>query len=494
MRKLFHYLNPIARLGEKKYSLLFPLLANLFLCIASEVYAYGIAKNSMIVGAYIIFLNVAFIIYFSFRDGIMGGSISSFITVLYYFYIIYTRHYSGMLLSSGISPTIILAFLYFITAIIIGWLKQTIDSLIEQEADEQKQAEEAQSRLAAIVTSSADAIISKNLDGIIASWNKGAEKIFGYKEKEIIGKSVRIIIPPELQKEEDEMLTKLRQGKKIDPFQTKRIAKNGRKIDMSVTISPIKNSDGKIIGTSKIARDITKQKHLQQQKDEFLGIASHELKTPVTSIKSFAQVLRMRFTKEGNQKAAELLGKLDSQVDKLTSLIADLLDVTKIESGEMHFNNDFFFFDELVDEIVEELQRTTEKHRIIKKGKTEKTIFGDRERIGQVLTNLIANAIKYSPYSRQIIINSSVINGKVKLCVQDFGVGIAQKKQDKIFERFFRVSGPGKDTYPGLGLGLYISSEIIKRSSGKIWIESMEGKGSTFCFMLPLAANIDTLN
>ncbi len=347
-------------------------------------------------------------------------------------------------------------------------------------------AQEEQFRLAAIVESSDVAIVSKNLDGIVMTWNKGAEKIFGYKAHEIIGKSIRTIIPLELQYQEDEILTTLRQGKRIDHFQTVRTAKDGRRIDISLTVSPIKDKDGHVIGASKIARDITQEKHLERQKDEFLGIASHELKTPVTSIKSFAQLLKHRFTKEGNQNAAELIGKLDAQVDKLTNLIGDLLDITKIESGKMQFNSAQFSFDELVDEVVEELQRTTDKHVLIKKGKTGKTIYADHERISQVLNNLISNAIKYSPYAKEIHIWSSVEKESIKLCVQDFGVGIPKDKQDKVFERFFRASGPGKETYPGLGLGLYISSEIVKRLSGKIWVESIEGKGSTFCFTLPL--------
>lgn len=348
-----------------------------------------------------------------------------------------------------------------------------------------KKIEEGQARLAAIVESSDDAIISKSLKGIIRSWNHSAEKLFGYTEEEAIGKHIGFIIPKELVSEEEKIIKNIRLGKPTHHFETVRLRKDGKKIMVSLSVSPVKNSKGVVIGASKIARDISKQKELERQKDEFLGIASHELKTPVTSIKSFAQVLRLRFSREGNQKAADLLGKLDTQVDKLTNLIGDLLDVTKIESGKMLFNEDVFPFDELVDEVVEELQRITEKHVLIQKGKTNKKVKGDRERIGQVLTNFITNAIKYSPTTQEIIIQSSIDEKNVKVSVQDFGVGIAKEKQEQVFERFFRVSGPGKDTYPGLGLGLYISSEIIKRSGGKIWVESSKDNGSTFIFTLP---------
>src|SRR5581483_9243880 len=169
---------------------------------------------------------------------------------------------------------------------------------------------------------------------------------------------------------------------------------------------------------------------------------------------------------------AELLGKLDAQINKLTGLIGDLLDVTKIEAGQLIFNKDTFSFDELI----EEMQLTTEKHAIYIKGKTKKIITSDKERIGQVLINLIGNAIKYSPYTKEIFVHSSFENDAIKVCVQDFGVGITKDKQEKVFDRFFRVSGPDKETYPGLGLGLYISNEIIKRLRGKIWVQSIEGK------------------
>jgi signal transduction histidine kinase len=231
--------------------------------------------------------------------------------------------------------------------------------------------------------------------------------------------------------------------------------------------------------------DITEREKLLEQKDDFIGIATHELKTPVTSIKAYTQILKSRFEKEGDQKSADLLTKMDAQLDKLITLISDLLDVTKIEGGKLNFNLDSFDFNELTKELVEELQRTTTKHTIIIEGKIKKKVYADRERTGQVLTNFITNAIKYSPHSKKIVVHLGEDKDNVSLCVQDFGVGIPKDKQEKVFERFYRVSGPREDTFPGLGLGLFISSEIIKRQGGRIWVESTKGTGSTFCFSLP---------
>ncbi|RYE59611.1 MAG: PAS domain S-box protein [Sphingobacteriales bacterium] len=232
--------------------------------------------------------------------------------------------------------------------------------------------------------------------------------------------------------------------------------------------------------------DITEQKHLQQQKDDFIGIASHELKTPVTSIKAYTQILERMLLKKGEEKEAGMISKMDAQINRLTSLIGDLLDVTKINSGKLQFNDRDFDFNELVNETVEDLQRTTEQHELIENLQDIGIVYGDKERIGQVITNLISNAIKYSPGAKQIIIHSARHEDEVTLCIEDFGVGIAEDKLNKVFEQFYRVSGDMQHTFPGLGLGLYISAEIIKREHGRIWVNSTPGKGSKFCFALPL--------
>jgi PAS domain S-box-containing protein len=232
--------------------------------------------------------------------------------------------------------------------------------------------------------------------------------------------------------------------------------------------------------------DITEQKQLQQQKDDFIGIASHELKTPITSIKAYTQVLEKMLQKKGETKEAAMISKMDVQLNRLTSLIGDLLDVTKINSGKLQFNDTEFNFNMLINEVVEELQHTTSKHTLVENLSPTIFVYGDKERIGQVITNLITNAIKYSPNHNKIIIHSSLKDNEVTLSVQDFGIGIATKHLDKVFEQFYRVSGDMQHTFPGLGLGLYISSEIIKREGGRIWVTSAVGEGSTFCFALPV--------
>jgi PAS domain S-box-containing protein len=240
-----------------------------------------------------------------------------------------------------------------------------------------------------------------------------------------------------------------------------------------------------------VKKDIEERIEADKKKDEFISIASHELKTPVTSLKAYTQILQTIFENEHNEKASGMLAKMDKQVNKLTSLIVDLLDVTKINKGEMVFDIQEFSFNDLVMETAEEMQRTTQNHTLTLQLEPCEKIKGDRNRIGQVITNFISNAIKYSPEAKEIIITSDCCNHKVKLCVQDFGIGIAQHEHSEVFKRFFRTSAKNQHTFPGMGLGLYISSEIIKRHGGDIYFESTEGKGSLFCFEI---TSIDAVN
>jgi signal transduction histidine kinase len=244
--------------------------------------------------------------------------------------------------------------------------------------------------------------------------------------------------------------------------------------------------DKKINGIIANYRDITERKIFEHHKDEFIGIASHELKTPVTSIKAYAQILEDVFLKAGDTKSAGLLGKMNTQVDRLTTLIVDLLDFTRIEGGNLKFREEVYSVNDLVTEVIEDMQRTSKQHVIESKLGKDVKIKGDRYRTGQVITNFISNAIKYSPKANKIIVGTKLENKSIVVSVQDFGIGIEQDMLEKVFERFFRITQSAFNTFPGLGLGLYVAAEIIKRQGGKIWVKSHENKGSTFFFSLPL--------
>jgi PAS domain S-box-containing protein len=221
-------------------------------------------------------------------------------------------------------------------------------------------------------------------------------------------------------------------------------------------------------------------------RDNFISVASHELKTPVTSVKIFAQVLKKHSEQIGDEKAVNYLNKMENQIDKLTELIYDLLNVSRIQAGRIKYRQQKFNFDDFIKEIVEVLQSTETKHVLLLKGGTKAIVNGDKERIGQVINNLVANATKYSPSNDKVIISTKRVDGQVVVSVKDFGIGIQKSHQHKIFERFYRVFDSTDKTFPGLGLGLYIASEIVKRHGGKLWVKSNVGKGSTFYFSLPV--------
>jgi PAS domain S-box-containing protein len=242
------------------------------------------------------------------------------------------------------------------------------------------------------------------------------------------------------------------------------------------------NKPLRVVGTT---LDITDQKELERRKDELLSTVSHELKTPVTSIKAIAQMLERKFNLSDDKSTADLLHKLVNQVRRLTNLIHDLLDASLIEGGKLQLNKTHFLMDELVDEAVSEVQRTTVTHTISIKCEGPVHCFSDKERIRQVIINLLTNAIKYSPNANHVNLRVGQANQHVLCCVEDFGIGICKEKSGQIFERFYRVIDEKHSGFQGIGIGLYISRQIINRLDGKIWFESKEGVGTTFCFEVP---------
>ncbi len=250
-------------------------------------------------------------------------------------------------------------------------------------------------------------------------------------------------------------------------------------------IIPIRNSAGEIIRWLGTNTDITKQKEVEQMKDNFFSIASHELKTPVTTIKAYGQIAEGMLERKGDTETLGIIKKLNSQVNKLTSLIEELLDITKIQKGKLIYNEDFFDFNELVNEVIGDMQKTSFGHEIKSNLDISATIFGDRNKLSQVLNNLISNAIKYSPKADRIVVSTELQHESIQLSVQDFGIGISAEDQQNIFQQFYRVSGDNQSTYPGMGIGLYICSEIITSQGGKIWVKSIIDKGSIFYIRLP---------
>jgi PAS domain S-box-containing protein len=359
-----------------------------------------------------------------------------------------------------------------------------------------KQAAEKKGLLNAIADTSDDTIVSKTLEGNITSWNQAAVKMFGYSEQEALGKHISLIIPPERMEEETFIIGEVSRGNKIDHFQTVRMAKDGQMVPISLSVSPILDDNGKIIGASKIARDISEHLAMQEEKarlydeikvlndkkDEFIALASHELKTPLTSIQGYLHILS---TDMAEERRKEFLRRTSHQVKKLNNLVSDLLDISKIEAGKLQFNPAPFDICEVVRDAIELISYGNNSHTIrLHACRENLKLTGDSQRIEQVILNLLTNAIRYAPGSFEIDVNVSEENGLVKVGVSDRGIGIPADKLNEIFSRFYRITE--NKTVSGLGLGLYLSQQIVERHHGKIWAESTPGEGSTFYFTLPI--------
>ena len=355
---------------------------------------------------------------------------------------------------------------------------------------ERRQAEVRILFLASLAESISDAVVATNMQYRITSWNDAAEAFFGWSRDEVMGKVATDILTTNFPystrgREEWQEQLATKGYWKGEVLQQR---KDGTPIASLASVSVVKDKEGNIVGLVSINRDITERKQTEERKDEFVSMVSHELKTPVTSIKGFTQVLQRRLQKLGEQESLRYLGIMDRQLNKLTKLINDLLDISKMQSGKIAYQETCFDLTLLLQETVENLQQTIQTHKLLLADPDSVQVQGDRDRIEQVLINLISNAIKYSPRADTVIIRVTTDpNAKNALVsVQDFGIGIEEADHAKIFERFYQAPDLEGQTYPGLGIGLYISQEIVQRHSGRLWLESQKGVGTTFYMGLPL--------
>ncbi len=262
--------------------------------------------------------------------------------------------------------------------------------------------------------------------------------------------------------------------------------KTGEKRWSIVKARAIKDNSEKISAVVNIISDITQSKELERKKDDFISIASHELKTPITSIKGFMHLLKQEHKDYQNSRSAMFINRVDAQLDKLMELIEDLLNLSKLQTGKLSYKSEPFDISELVTEVIGDLRQTTNTHKIHLRNKISRKINGDRDRISQVLINLISNAIKYSPNRDKVVVSMKNGNENILVSVKDYGIGMDKDEAEKIFDRFYRVKDVNDKTFPGLGIGLYISKEIIQRHNGEIWATSQKKKGSVFQFALPI--------
>ena len=358
-----------------------------------------------------------------------------------------------------------------------------------------------ESLLAAIVDSSDDGIISKNLNGIITSWNHGAERIFGYPAGEMIGEPIMRLLPEERHSEEREILERLRRGERIEHYETIRVRKDGRKVEVSLTISPIRSPEGIIVGASKIARDITEQKQSMRRlaeahealaqadrmKVEFISTLSHELRTPLTAIVGWIQILKEGASREETQEGVAVI---ERNVRAQSQLINDLLDMSRIEAGKLSLDVQRIDLPATMTAAMDAVRPTA-----IAKGVQLTTAFtsingiamGDKSRLQQVVWNLLTNAIKFTPKGGNVHVTLARVNSHVEITVTDNGAGISPEYLAHIFERFSQADASTTRRHGGLGLGLSIAKHLVELHGGLITAQSEgKGRGATFRVTLPL--------
>ena len=339
---------------------------------------------------------------------------------------------------------------------------------------------------AAIIASSNDAIVAKTLEGRIMTWNNAAQKLFGYMAEEIIGKSIMTIIPEDRTDEELYILSKLRNGETVEHYETKRLTKTGLQIDVSLTISPIKDHSGRVIGISKIARDITEKKQEEKRKNDFVAMVSHELKTPLTSMLLYAQLLVRKSSTVEDTAFLNMSTKMEAYVKRMISMIVDYLGLSRIEEGNIDLNRTHFDLRLLAEEVMEEARLISAKHQLQIVGCEGGQLYADIEKMRQVLINLVSNAVKYSPAGGVVTLGCECMSGKVRIYVKDEGMGITAVDQAKLFQRFYRVKDEQNKNISGFGIGLYLVSELLRLHGSEIVVDSVIGEGSTFYFYLDM--------
>ena len=385
---------------------------------------------------------------------------------------------------------------------IIGASKVARDITLRKRADEDRE------RLAAIVDSSDDAIVSKTLEGIITSWNRGAEKMFGYSAAEAIGQSIKLIIPLERHAEEDDVLAHIRRGEKIDHFETVRQAKDGRKVDISLTVSPVKDAQGRIIGASKVARDVSERKRTEaerarlitqeqgarraaeeanQLKDDFLATVSHELRNPLNSIVGWAGLLRSgNLDEKTSARAIEAITRAAQAQDQI---INDLLDVSRIISGRLRLDIRPLQLVEVLESAIDTMRPAAEAKQIRLQALLDPVagpMAGDPDRLRQVFWNLISNSVKFTPRDGRVQILLQRINSHIEIIVSDTGIGIEPEFLPYVFDRFRQGDSGTNRQSSGLGLGLAIVRHLVELHGGTVRAQSKgHGQGASFTVRLP---------
>lgn len=329
------------------------------------------------------------------------------------------------------------------------------------------------------------AICIVDQSGTVIRWNKVAEKLTHYTEIDMVGqKYSKIFSEKNNQKVNFDKFTDKSTNSATSRFEVLCLTKKGINFWGDFCVDRIDDPSNNLGLFIVIFQDITDKKKREEEKDEYIGVASHELRTPVTSLLLYAELLKDYIGSQMNKDAGKIFNDMKGQIKRILNLTEDLLVMNEIERRKLTLNKNTFNINTFIKKIINNFKTTTISHNLKFNSEVKGLVFGDENRLTQVLINIIGNAIKYSPISSEVIISVKPKGQKVIISVQDFGRGIGIKEKANIFKRYFRSYSLDKGNLPGLGLGLYISKEIIANHNEKIWVKSKKGVGSTFYFSL----------
>jgi PAS domain S-box-containing protein len=363
--------------------------------------------------------------------------------------------------------------------------------LVFRDVTEARRAREARLRLAAIVESSDDAIIGKSLDGTITSWNRGAERLYGYRAEEIVGRPLSLLVPPEHPDELPALMERVRRGEYIEHFETERVRKDGSRVEVSLSISPIRDARGAIIGASKIARDITARRQEERRKNEFLALLAHELRGPLAPLRNGLEL--MKLAGDDRPAAEEARAVMERQLQHMVRLVDDLLDVSRISRGKLQLRKERLTLEEVLRHALEVCGQTVREHHRLTVSLPDEPLLvdADRTRLAQVLCNLLNNAAKYSDRGSSISLTVERDGGEAVIRVKDAGVGIPPDMLARVFDLFTQVDRSLEKSQGGLGVGLSIVKRLVELHGGNVEARSEGyGKGSEFVVRLPVLRSV----
>ena len=324
--------------------------------------------------------------------------------------------------------------------------------------------------------------------GRIRSWNMSAQRLTGYAAGELLGKNYSVFFSKEEARRhihKAALAIAVKKGRFVS--EGTRYKKDGSHFWARSFITLVEDGDASAVSFTLIMQDITRERAREMKREEYIGIASHELKNPITTLSLYAELLAKRLQSDSDKKNLHMLRDIQGQTARLVTLVDDLLIVSKIQGSTLELHKSLFDPKSLIRKIIQDFRNNSPSHKIIFTGSFKRQVRADKDRIAQVLINLLTNAIKYSPRANKVLVHIGRAGKKCTISIQDFGPGIEKSDQREIFTRFFRTDDAESGNVAGSGLGLYISKEIMQKHREQLSLKSVEGKGTVFSFTLSTA-------